>query len=46
MPERFSDQQLDAVLASVGRHLVVPTGSPVVLRCRRRFDATTGSPRC
>lgn len=31
MPERFTDQQLDAVLASVGRHLVVPTGSPAVL---------------
>lgn len=32
MPEQFRDQQLEAVLASVGRHLVVPTGSaPVAL---------------
>ena len=30
MPERFTDQQLEAVLASVGRRLVVPTGSPTV----------------
>ncbi len=26
MPERYSDRQLEAVLASVGRRLVVPTG--------------------
>lgn len=31
MPERFTDQQLGAVLASVGRHLVVPTGAPKVV---------------
>jgi hypothetical protein len=41
MPERFTDQQLEAVLASVGRHLVVPTGSPTV----RSLTAATGARR-
>ena len=31
MPEQFSDQQLEALLASVGRHLVVPIGSSTLV---------------
>ena len=31
MRERFSDEQLDAVLAGVGRHLVVPEGVTFVV---------------
>jgi hypothetical protein len=31
MRERFSDEQLDAVLAGVGRHLVIPEGVTFVL---------------
>ena len=42
MPERFTDQQLEAVLASVGRHLVVPTGSATV--ALRQPGGTTRRP--
>jgi hypothetical protein len=44
MPERFSDQHLEAVLASVGRQLVVPAGSAPVLS-RPLPDAPRRSPR-
>lgn len=39
MPERYTDQQLEAVLASVGRHLVVPVGSPAVVTLPARSAA-------
>jgi hypothetical protein len=39
MPERYTDQQLEAVLASVGRHLAVPTGSPEVASLPARAAA-------
>jgi hypothetical protein len=44
MPERFTDQHLEAVLASVGRQLVVPTGSAPVVSLPVR-DAPRRSPR-